>query len=188
MVAEIEPRQRKRLVRPDRIPECTRLTIRSLYVVHAKSPSEIALAVQLSASQVSSLCQREGWTRERDKKLNRKESKAIATLDAHANESIDRVNETVGIMSEELTVRSLSLCGEYLDSKDPKSLQMASSAARNLDQVRRGARNLDRGSAAEQQSGPTMNFFLVRAGNSLVKEERSANPAPIEIEAAPAQQ
>ena len=184
MLAEIESpaRHRKRLVLPGRIPEFTRLALRSLYVVHGKAPSEIASALQLSLNQVNGLIKREGWTQERDRRLNQKAEKVAQEQDAHAIESTNRVNEVVGVLAEELTVGSLTMCADALTEKDAKKLQMASSAARNLDQVRRAARNLDRGDSLNTQITNLAFFSIGRAAPDPVNVTASA---PLELPAAP---
>ena len=172
MVAEAMTAPRRHHTKPHSIPFATRATVRSLYVVHCKSPAEIASAIGLTGLQVRTLIARQGWTKDRDALLAKRDSKENESV----ARQIEQVNEVIAIRSEELTVRSLDLCAEALDCKDAKQLQMASSAARNLDQVRRSARNLDRGE--QGKSGPTFNMALFFGGSAPAAAIEPRNVTP----------
>ncbi len=164
MVAETAPTPAKppRISPGNRLPEATRLTVRSLYVVQGRNPKEIALALNLKPQQVRNLVVREGWTTLKAKRGESRSKQTEAKLLARADADMERVVEATAILSEDLQLRSLNLCGEYLDAKDAKSLQMASGAARNFVQIARMSRGLDsRGpanAAQPQGAGATLIF------------------------------
>jgi len=171
MVAE--RKTERRFFKSSSIPFATRATIRSLYVVHCKPPAEIAAALGLPRNKVSDLIHKNGWTAERTALVTKRETESTKQIE----KQIEQVNEVIAVRSEELTVRSLDLCAEALDAKDARNLQMAAGAARSLDQIRRSARNLDRGE--QGKSGPTFNLamFFTHGQPAVRPEPLNVTPA-----------
>ncbi len=173
----------------NRIPEAIRLTVRSLYVVQGLQSAQIAKTLGLKPQQVRNLCVREGWSALRAKKGPRKQQ-LEAKLLARAQDDQNRVVEATAILSEDLQLRSLNLCGEYLDAKDAKSLQMASGAARNFVQISTMLRNPAQRGAIPGQSGGNGGATLIFVGaleRTTPKELKAAElvqPA-IEIPSSP---
>ena len=182
--------------RGNRIPESLRLAIRSFYVVQGLGPAEIAPMVRMAPLQVRNLIAREKWAPLRAAKQKVRESKMIQLQDARASEDVARIVEAVAIRSEELSVRSLDFCGELLDAKDAKGLQMASGAARNFVQISRLSRGLDRGDASGGAGGkPSVSVFVVtgerlerpmRQADLPESAEQSAAQSVVEVRAIPA--
>ncbi len=184
MVAETSPAKPKTPAYSpgNRIPEAIRLTVRSLYVVQGVQVAQIAVSLGLKPQQVRNLVVREGWTKLRDKKAPRKQE-LEAKLLARAQNDMERVVEATAILSEDLQLRSLNLCGEYLDAKDAKSLQMASGAARNFVQISTMLRNPAQRGAIAAQSGPGTTLIFVGAlERTTPKELKPAEPAQAAIE------
>jgi len=182
MVAETQPLppvKRPRKLVPFRLPESTRLSVRSLYVVHGMQPSQIALAVNLSCQQVRNLISREKWTALKLQRQASRENRTEREQLARADVDCKRVVEATAILSEDLSLRSLNLCSEYLDTKDAKSLQMASGAARNFVQIARMSRGLDRPAAGSgsQPAGSTTNLIFV---GTLERSAPKAEPKQAE--------
>ncbi len=179
MVAEVsasQPKTTPRFSPGNRIPESIRLTVRSLYVVQGVQVAQIANTLGLKPQQVRNLVVREGWTKLRDKKGPRKQE-LEAKLLARAQDDINRVVEATAILSEDLSLRSLNLCGEYLDAKDAKSLQMASGAARNLVQIARMSRGMDQRNGPQNSSGDAVPQTLIFVGAL----ERAVKPEPRQV-------
>ena len=173
MVAELQqPAKKRKFFKAHSIPFATRATIRSLYVVHCKGPAEIAALVALPRQKICDLVHKNGWTQERDAILSKRERQQTEEIVRQA----EHVNEVVAVRSEELTVRSLDLCSEALDAKDARALQLASSSARNLDQIRRAARNLDRSDQAK--SGPTLNLAMFFTHGQATARPEQVNVTP----------
>lgn len=168
----------------NRIPEAIRLTVRSLYVVQGLQSAQIAKTLGLKPQQVRNLCVREGWSALRAKKGPRKQQ-LEAKLLARAQDDQNRVVEATAILSEDLQLRSLNLCGEYLDAKDAKSLQMASGAARNFVQISTMLRNpAQRGAIAAQGGNGTTLIFVGALERTTPKEVKPADA--VEVSATPA--
>ena len=185
MVAEVsqapqKPSKRARQVLPWRFPESTRLSIRSLYVVHGRQPKDIALALNLKAQQVSNIIHREGWTALRPKKPTQRQEKLEIAIREREQADVARVVEATALLSEDLSLRSLNYCSELLDAKDPKGLQMASGAARNFVQIARMSRGLDskRDTGADQSAQLNVNLFLVR-GETLEQPIKRAEAVDV---------
>ena len=141
------------------IPEALKLQVRSLYVLHGYAPIQIAQMLQLTADQIYRLVSRNGWNRLKEERGRRKE----AAQDARAQADVAKVQEVVAIRAEELTVRSLDLCSDFLDTKDAKNLSMASTAARNLSEITRKSRGLDQVAAVQVNAqNVQLNTFLAR--------------------------
>ncbi len=163
----------------NRFPEATRLTIRSLYVVQGRAPAEIALALSLKPQQVRNLVIREGWTQLKAKRADSRKQKGEAALLARAESDVQRVVEATAILSEDLSLRSLNYCSELLDSKDAKSLQMASGAARNFVQIARMSRGLDsRGPQNSPGNGAQAGATLIFVG-ALERTTPKAEPKQV---------
>jgi hypothetical protein len=166
---------------PTRIPEHIRLAVRSMYVIHARPPSEIARSLALTAPQVSNMIAREGWARLRAKKQNEREQKAVAIQDTRADHDVARVVETTAVLSEELGIRSLNFSSELLDAKDPKGLQMASGAALNFVKIARMSRGLDARAGGNERSDVNVNLYIVRGETVNRSEPRNVTPAVVPI-------
>lgn len=170
-----------RKLKPWYIPEATRLSVRSLYVIHGRPPSAIAQALDLTPSQVNGLINREGWRRLKVSKRIEKAAIADAQQNARADADISRVVETTAVLSEELSIRTLNLSSELLDAKDPKGLQMASGAALNFTKIARMSRGLDTRQAQDERGSVNVNLYVVR-GETVQRSEKRVETA-IEISA-----
>lgn len=181
MVAE-SPAKPPRLSTPNRFSEVQRATIRRLYIVAGQSPAQIAFALSLKPQQVRNLVSREGWLSLKSGKDKTRKKQLDEKVLARAQEDQNRVVEASAILAEDLQLSSLNLCAEYVSAKDPKSLQMASGAARNFVQISTMLRNpAQRGAIAGQPGGgASVNLIFVGAlERAQPKELKQAEPVNV---------
>lgn len=163
-----------RLSTPNRFSEVQRATIRRLYIVAGQSPAQIAFALSLKPQQVRNLVSREGWLSLKSGKDKTRKKLLDEKVLAHAQADQNRVVEASAILAEDLQLSSLNLCAEYVSAKDPKSLQMASGAARNFVQISTMLRNpVKAGAAIAQGGGSTTNLIFV---GTLERAQPKAEP------------
>ena len=173
MVAEATDKPRRKYFKSSSIPFATRATIRSLYVVHCKGPAEIAPLVALPRQKICDLVHKNGWTQERDALQSKREKLETEEV----QKQVEQVNQVVAVRSEELLLGTLDLCGEALEARDCKNLHLASGAARNLDSIRRSARNLDTKTAGQPGNSFTLAFLMPPTG----RKELNVTPAQQQI-------
>ncbi len=180
MVAETQPLPpaKPRLSTGNRFSEVTRATIRRLYIVAGHNPAQIAIALSLKPQQVRNLVAKEGWARLKAGKADSRKQQINDKLLARAQDDQNRVVEASAILAEDLQLSSLNLCAEYVSAKDPKSLQMASGAARNFVQISTMLRNpVKAGAAIAQSGGSTTNLIFV---GTLERAQPKAEPKQAE--------
>ncbi len=189
MVAETQPpavlpAKPPRMSTGNRFSEVTRATIRRLYIVAGHNPAQIAIALSLKPQQVRNLVAKEGWARLKAGKADSRKQQINDKLLARAQEDQNRVVEASAILAEDLQLSSLNLCAEYVTAKDPKSLQMASGAARNFVQISTMLRNpAQRGAIPGPSGNGTTLIFVGALERAQPKELKQVEPAAIEVSA-----
>lgn len=95
-----------------------------------------------------------------------------------ANRELAREQAAIGTMSADLALQALERTGRRLQDDDDKGAQMLSNAARNLVDISRRTRGLDRISAAEQPTGLPLTLFLIQ-GERPARPEKNVTPAVV---------
>lgn len=160
MVAE----KKRRIPRSRRLPGAMSIPLRAdalaLYVVDGYGPTEIAVRLngKVTPRQVTQIAYAEGWADLRNAHQRDEDSQAKSEALARAQ----RHHEAVAAKTEALTFGVLDRCDERLKEGDDKGLSMVSTALRNIHEVSRKARGLDRPGVSEGAAGMTLNVFLAR--------------------------
>ncbi len=162
------------------IPLPTRLKAYNLYVIQQLGAQPVADACGLTLMQVRSLANREAWGTARLRSKERIVSRARAAQDAQ----LDEISSAAASMSDEGLLGALKRTVEATEATHEfaaKDAQAFSGAARNLMQIGRTIRGLDREQPGARGDGMSVNLFFLPAP---VKAEQVAQPAT-EISAAP---
>jgi len=163
----------------NRIDLLTRAQARNLYVVRQLSAQEVATQTGLTAKQVYSLAEREGWSKTRAE-IKRK---SLAASDAREADSIDELVEAVAVKSSVLSLGTLDNAIEELKTPgefQAKNLQALSVAAKNFVGLYRQAKQLDvnQGDASGAQINVMFVGALPRTQSQPAQAQAQAQSAP----------
>ncbi|HEX2898835.1 MAG TPA: hypothetical protein VHS96_03850, partial [Bacteroidia bacterium] len=189
MVAEAEPQvkpKRKMPVSTGRpkgyewfaTPLPVRMRVRSLYLVQGLEPSQISpkitkefKGVKLEPAQISALCARNGWTKEK-RLLKAKLEKDSLT---RTQEQVEEVVASTAMLAEEGSLAGIQRALECTTKKGKfasKDFAAWAAGSRQLVAIARQARGLDAKDAGE--SGSTVNVMFIGSGNLTRSAERIA--------------
>lgn len=156
--------------------------LRTMYLVQGLNPSDIERqGLGFTASQVSQLARRQGWTEMRKSALLLADQKARASHDL----AVTQVTQAIAAESEELCFKALTQTRAGLEKgglEGAKQAQAASSTLKNLAGVAQAIRNPALQTEAKG-GGSVLNVFMLRAGD-VAAEAKEAKQVT-EIEARP---
>lgn len=164
----------------------TRSKARNLYLVRQLGAEEVGAQCGLTSTQVYSLAQREGWTKER-RRIRERELDRSRARDA---EQIDELVEAVATKSAVLSLGTLDNAIEELGAPgefQAKNLQALSVAAKNFVGLYRQAKNLD---VQQQSSGETNMLFIAltrvtaEANQQEKRVEKTSEPVDVSVSVA----
>ena len=188
MVAAAEKPKRKMPKSPGRgravsIPIPVRMRIRSLYVVQGLEPSQIAKQLpdgtDLTPTQISALCLRQGWTGEKKRVKEKIEQDALS----RTQEEVEAVVSATAMLAEEGSLAGLRRaieCTENNGEKSAKKFAAWAAGSRQLVAIARQARGLDAKDSAGDAAN-TINVMFVgalpRSSERAERIERNVTPS-----------
>lgn len=163
------------------IPLLTRIKARNLYLLQGLPYNEIASATGLSYKQVTHLASRQGWPKERKRRLLLMEEAADARLAQTSSEVI----EAIASESEEIALKALGNTRDALDRTDDmaaKDSQSYSAVVKNLASTAKLLRSA--GDSPLSAPSVTLNAFFLRP-DPKPPEPKPVTEASLEVTTTP---
>lgn len=168
--------------RGQEIPVYTRAKARNLYFQQCLPYKLIAQATGLTVPCLQQLAHREGWTALRREKKQR----MMVESAARGEVMIEEVNKAIADRSEQYALRTLDRVEGALERDDEfaaRDAQSYTGALRNLVNV---ARDIRRPAGEQQQTGNTLNMFVLRVGAEATPAQPKLEQQVTEVAATPA--
>lgn len=161
---------------------------KALYVVKGMNPKDIGEKLGVDPRKISNFASRNGWTKERARKLTRLENLAVASAqDANA-----AFLESMALQSEELAEDGMQMARETVTRRDEyaaKDFASTTQGVKNLVEIFRKVRGLDGQSAS---GGVTIGALYLNAQPApqrpLKTADSVAQEPALDVSVTPAQE